>query len=268
MIALLKIVLRNIIFLTKGEGLSVMSKVKLKLTKRFQEGEINLYKRKFKFSDSSSFVSMYEEIFIKGIYKFKSQKENPVILDCGSNVGLSVINFKKQFPKAKITAFEPDVKIYESLVANINAQGFSEVEAVNKAVWIHNDKITFQVQGGLSGSIAETSIDSASQTIEIPCIRLADLLDKEIDFLKIDIEGAEFKVIQDCKDKLKNVKLLFVEYHSFEQKPQVLDQLLELLSAAGFRYHIQEAYSSPQPFMKVEALLGMDLQLNIFCYRT
>lgn len=266
MISLLKIILRNTIFLSQGKGLSVLNKVKLKFTKRFRHGEIVLFEKKFKYSDSSSFVSMYEEIFIKGIYQFNAGKEDPYILDCGSNIGLSVISFKKQYPKAVIKAFEPDPQIYQMLSSNVRSLQLMGVETINKAVWIHNEYISFQVQGGLSGAITEKNANGGS-TEKIPCIRLYDLLDREIDFLKIDIEGAEYKVLQDSKDRLNIVKYLFVEYHSLEQDPQVLDQLLQFISGAGFRYHIQEVYTSPQPFLKVNALLGMDLQLNIFCYR-
>ena len=52
----------------------------------------------------------------------------------------------------------------------------------------------------------------------VTCVRLKDLLDDDIDFLKIDIEGAEYAVLKDCSDDLTNVKNLFVEYHGTYQK--------------------------------------------------
>jgi hypothetical protein len=97
--------------------------------------------------------------------------------------------------------------------------------------------------------------------------RLKNYLVEEIDFLKIDIEGAEHKVIADCADELRFVKNLFIEYHSMENRAQNLHLILEIISKAGFRYHIKEAYITPFPFVERRLNVGMDLQLNIFCYR-
>ena len=174
--------------------------------------------------------------------------------------------FKKQYPKARIKAFEPDSAISLILKENVKQQGFTDIEIISKAVWIFNGEIKFYEQGGLSGSIVEEN-NKGIPTVSLPCVRLKDLLTENIDFLKIDIEGAEYEVLLDCKDELSCVEYMFVEYHSLLSKPQTLNEILKIISNAGFRYHIQEAYISPQPFIKIDAVQDMDLQLNIFCYR-
>src|SRR5688572_8635835 len=58
--------------------------------------------------DGASFVASYSEIFKRGIYRFETPSESPQIIDCGANIGLSVIYFKRLFPAARITAFEAD----------------------------------------------------------------------------------------------------------------------------------------------------------------
>ena len=103
--------------------------------------------------------------------------------------------------------------------------------------------------------------------LHVPSIRLRDLLEQPIDFLKLDIEGAEFDVLQDCQDRLQNIETLFVEYHSHINEPQQLQNVLTLLHEAGFRYQLHEVFTSPNPFLERQTLLGMDLQLNIFAYR-
>ena len=45
--------------------------------------------------------------------------------------------------------------------------------------------------------------------------------------LKIDIEGAEFEVLDDCKNHLNNIENIFIEYHSSNKKPQQLHDILE-----------------------------------------
>src|SRR5262245_6977657 len=59
----------------------------------------------------ASFVYMFEEIFAKASYSFHSDTDRPLIFDCGSNIGMSVLFFKKLYPTARITAFEPDPRI-------------------------------------------------------------------------------------------------------------------------------------------------------------
>ena len=49
--------------------------------------------------------------------------------------------------------------------------------------------------------------------IKIQAVDFKKYLNREIDFLKIDIEGSENALIFDIKDKLANVKNLFLEYH-------------------------------------------------------
>jgi hypothetical protein len=53
-----------------------------------------------------------------------------------------------------------------------------------------------------------------------------------------------------------------------ENNSQNLHLILQIVKDAGFRYHIKEAYTTVLPFMERRLNNGMDLQLNIFCYRT
>lgn len=263
---LLKVIYRNLIYIFYGDGLSFVTKLQLKIKKRFQQSSISFFGKDFTYSDSSSFVSTYEEIFIKKIYDFPSDIASPYILDCGANIGLSTIAFKRQHPKARIKAFEPDSTISEILKDNLAKQQYQDVEVIPKALWVFDGEIKFHEQGGLSGSIVDGNTNGLP-IVSLPCIRLKDLLTEKIDFLKIDIEGAEYDVLCDCKDQLIHVQRMFVEYHSVFSKKQTLNEILKIISDAGFRYHIQEAYTSPQPFMHVTGMQDMDLQLNIFCYR-
>jgi hypothetical protein len=99
----------------------------------------------------------------------------------------------------------------------------------------------------------------------VETVRLYDYLDTEVDFLKIDVEGAEVNLILDCAERLHRVKNLFIEYHSFSQQEQRLDELLGALRKAGFRVQIHTQGSSSNPFLDVVPFLDMDLQLNLFC---
>jgi FkbM family methyltransferase len=214
-------------------------------------------------SDFLSVAYQVKEYFVDERMKFTSSNPEPLILDCGANVGVSILYFKSLFPKSRIEAFEPDPKIIQNLKNNISANNISGVTVHQKAVWKNNDGISFGVEGADGGSVFLEN----KNTIKVETIRLKDLLAKQtrVDVLKIDIEGAETEVIKDCNEELKKVKYLFVEYHSFTSKKQELNELLSVLTNNGFRYYIHSiGGQTQQPFMKVDAYNGMDVQLDIY----
>jgi len=148
----------------------------------------------------------YRELFGKELYQFKSATEEPVILDCGSNIGLSVLYFKTIYPKARVWAFEPDATNYELLTKNIASNHLENVIAAAAAVWTMDGQINF------SGNGSEASrIDENGASNSVPCMRLKNLLSsfEQIDFLKMDIEGGEYKVLLDCADEIHRVQNFF-----------------------------------------------------------
>lgn len=217
--------------------------------------------------DYASFRLGNYEIFKEEVYKFISSKENPYIIDCGSNIGMSILYFKSLHPGARILGFEADPYIFSFLEKNIKSYNLNDVSVINKAVWNADDEtLSFLAEGGAGGRLQEKS--EKFKFIDVKTARLKNYLKEEIDFLKIDIEGAECKVIADCFEELKFVKNLFIEYHSMADKEQNLHHILEMANKAGFRYHIKEAYTTPYPYIERKLNVDMDLQLNIFCYRT
>src|SRR5437868_245220 len=62
----------------------------------------HIYKKKYKvfFTDSPTFLMSIEELFIKEFYKFRTNKDRPKIIDCGSYIGTSILYFKVNYPDA------------------------------------------------------------------------------------------------------------------------------------------------------------------------
>lgn len=232
---------------------------------RYQRTTTSIFGKKIVVVDTNTFIGGYHEIFEKAIYAFSAKTESPRIIDCGANIGLSVIYFKTLYPKSHVLAFEPDPIISAVLKHNTAALGFTDVDVQQKAVWVHDRGVDFQQEGGFSGRIPQPGDED--RVISVESIRLRDYLNEEIDFLKIDIEGAEIEVLRDCKEFLGNVEHLFVEYHSHVSQEQMLQEVLLIFKDAGFRYHVTDAFTRKQPFLDNKQLLGMDLQLNIFGYR-
>ncbi len=234
---------------------------------RYKNLKVNFKGYKITVVDSLSFVWQYKDIFTDEIYRFESNDNlKPVIYDCGANVGTSCLFFKQLYPKAKITAFEADPNIANILKENLKANNITDIEIINKAVWVDNKGIELCPDGADGASIFGNG-----NKIKIDSIRLKDLLEKEekIDMLKMDIEGAEIDVIIDCQDKLLNVQNFFIEYHSFIDKKQGLSNILTILTKNNFRYFIEPVEKRKHPFInKINRNNKfMDMQLNIFAYR-
>ena len=196
--------------------------------------------------DCLSFIFQFKEMFVKEYYMFETKNESPLIYDCGANIGISCISFKKYFPNSKIKAFEADPAIAKMLGNNLNENSITNVEVYSKAVWINDNGIEFGAEGADSGSIY-----SSRNKMKVESIRLKDFIDGEetIEFLKIDIEGAEAEVIQDCGKNLKKVKNIFIEYHSYLNHEQHLDKILKILTENNFRYFIKSDEQRVSPLI-------------------
>jgi FkbM family methyltransferase len=245
---------------------SETEKLRIQSLPRYTSTEIDFLNKKIHIVDIASFNFLRKEIFDQQIYKFMAETEKPYIIDCGANIGLSIIYFKELYPNAEIIGFEPDNKVFKALEQNMKAFNFSDVELIKKACWNEETTLKFYSEGADGGRVA-MNFDT-EQIIEVPTIRLRKFLDRKVDFLKIDIEGAEAKVLEDCSILLSNVDKIFVEFHSFMEKEQMLPEILALLKSAGFRLHISSpGLISQNPYLKLNTYEKMDNQLNIYGFR-
>lgn len=212
----------------------------------------------------ATFLNQFESIFVDQIYQFNCESKTPVIIDCGANMGTSVLYYKWLFPQAKVFAFEPDKHIFEVLNNNISNNKLDDVSLINKAVWTNHQEMFFNSNDAQSGKLI---IDESA--IKVECVRLKDFIAafKKIDFLKLDIEGAELPVLQDISSEINHVKHLFIEYHSMINEPQKLSQLLQILETGKFRYFIG-GNQNKSPFTNQVVEEGMDLTLDIFATRS
>lgn len=216
--------------------------------------------------DTLSFIWQYKEIFVDEDYKFQTTSQNPVVYDCGANVGMSCLYFSTKYPTAKIKAFEADPNIEKILSENLNQNHVGNVEVIGKAVWIDNNSIELSLEGADGATIY-----SKTNLIMVPSVRLKDIIEKEsiIDMLKIDIEGAEYEVLKDCSGSLNNVENIFIEYHSYINSNQNLSEIIMILEKNGFRYFIKPVNDRQSPLINKKNKFNpnMDLQLNIYGYK-
>lgn len=194
--------------------------------------------------------SLLYEIFIQNTYFFVADKKDPFIIDCGSNIGMSVLYFKLLYPNAKIIAFEPCFNSFEILSKNIEKNNFKNVELFNYAV---SDKV-----GKIKYYFGDASIDQSFNVFEkkdnkdsdyyISSTLLSNYIKEEVDLLKMDIEASELSVLQDLEKnkKLRLIKEIVMEYHHTPDiKDNQLSKLMEILERNNFNYQIGDGLIDP-----------------------
>lgn len=195
----------------------------------------------FHYLDSRLFDYNFREVFLNEEYYFRPNRSDPTIVDCGSNIGLSTLYFKKIFPEAKIHAIEAHPRTFETLVKNVKSNNLSDVLLNNVAV-VGNDEtetLLFSAEGGDLRSTRIRDLRDGSpikiNEITVPSAKLSSLLPEHVDLLKMDIEGSEIEVLEEIEDKLWTVDQILIEYHYIPGRTtRSIGDFLSFLERAGF----------------------------------
>jgi FkbM family methyltransferase len=219
---------------------------------RHTRGRVRLLDLDLQFADALSTVPQWDDIFVRESLAFTPQRPSPRILDCGANIGLATLWFKRRFAEARITAFEADPTVAAVLRRNLDVNHIKGVDVVEAALWSSAGPVAFHADGADSGAVDDVSDGAPGPRIEVPAVRLRDWVSGErIDLLKLDVEGAELEVLRDCADVFDHVRAILVEVHDFTPAMRRLPHCLDLLQRAGFHYTLadlhQTTWRSPVP---------------------
>jgi FkbM family methyltransferase len=210
------------------------------LTPRFTRGTIRMLDYQLQYSDLLSFCVQWQDIFVKRCLDFQAVTDAPRILDCGANVGLASLYFRRRYPRARISAYEADPHLAAMAGDNLRSNG-ADAEVVHAALWTSNDQLTFRCEGSDSGMIESLPGAVDGRTAVVRALRLRDVLEAEpIDLLKLDIEGAEDPVLADCEPALHRVRAMIMDLHEFDPGNRRAPGVLDRLARAGFSYAIDE----------------------------
>ncbi len=147
--------------------------------------------------------------------------EQPVIFDVGANVGDYSLLLTKEYPQARIYAFEPNENTFKQLTAKvgdavkcINA-GMGSSEKTEK-IFTYADNLASS-HASIYGDVLSTfhkrndlvEIDFQLTTLDLFCEREAVT---GIDFLKIDTEGNELEVLKGAERLLAAQKIKIIQF--------------------------------------------------------
>ncbi len=194
---------------------------------------------------------LFKEIFIDEHYAFEPGTTSPTIIDCGANIGMSVLYFKRCWPDARIIAIEANPNAFALLQRNVERNGLRNVTLINAAVAEKEGTMDFfinQELGTLLGSVRPDR--EGQQRLEVPAMRLSlvfDRFENRVDAVKVDIEGAEWMMLRDLEDSgcIAVPRHYLVEYHHrVGGDKSTLAGFLAPFEKSGFEYNLT---ALPQP---------------------
>jgi FkbM family methyltransferase len=194
--------------------------------------------------DSSDFM-VFDQIMLEEEFKPFVQliaEEGIVIrniIDCGANIGLTLLYFSRKFQGCNVLALEPEPENFRQLSRNIKANNLERVRPVQIGVWskkallehdvsfCHAKDWAFSVRESSqgAGSIAVDTLDNIMIEHDFP----------EVDYIKMDVEGSEFELFRNLGSwnrALSKAKVISIEVH---EKKGPMTEIEDLLIAAGFK---------------------------------
>jgi FkbM family methyltransferase len=199
---------------------------------------------KIKYDNLPALKTEIKNIFEQKIYDFKSDNKSPLVIDGGAHLGLFSLYVKQRYPQARIIAFEPDDHAFALMTANLQASHCGQVHTIKSGLYNQNTTLRFTSDGADGGAI------KADGSLEIQVVKLSDYITEDVDYLKLNIEGAELEVLEEIEPKLHRIKELCLEYHAFPEIGQRLHHILDLLDRNGFRYLIHDFDKETNPATK------------------
>jgi len=216
-------------------------------------------------SSPGDLLTQFLEIVLHEQYHFRSRRARPVIIDAGANVGAALAYFKWLFPRSEIIAFEPNPTTFRICAQNIELNSW-------EGITLHPFALT--AKEGYTEFVCSESMPMASSltdrprhiqknarcsNVSVPTRRLSQFVRDTVEFLKMDIEGEEGKVIRELGTMLGNVDAGFIEYH-YAQAGQTdtwnrLADILNSLESASL-----DCWVSAQPGAPETAIEGVPLR--------
>lgn len=179
-------------------------------------------------------------------------KRGDTVLDVGAGYGQFTIHAAKEVGKGIVVAIEPEPKNLTSLHANVDENGLSNVYIVRKAVSNRKKKSKLYLGKGFGthSLIHDITVNdhlitrSKNDYIKIPTDTLdniiSDLGIKRINFLKMDIEGAELEALKGGRKSLEMTEKLVVAAYHCRHGQEAWPEVQQLLRAKGFEVHVTD----------------------------
>lgn len=171
---------------------------------------------------SSQDVYTFKHTFLAGYHLPPvALPPDATIVDLGSNVGFTVADFAHRYPQARIVGVEMDRRNFELACSNTARYG-GRVTLLHAAVWTHDGVVHYAGDADDAFHVAGEEVaavgSEANATRTAPAKRIATVLEvcgvDRVDYMKIDIEGAEGAIFAEPIEWARRVRSMKIEVHA------------------------------------------------------
>jgi FkbM family methyltransferase len=201
---------------------------------------------------------LIDEIFLRKDYNFNYKKDNPVIIDCGANIGMAVLFLKRKYPDSRIFAFEPNPVAFELLRKNVSVNNLENVSCYNVGVAGDEGELNLYVEsendeGSLVGSLLAER--GGKDIFKVRVEKLSKyILEHRPELIKMDIEGGEVAVVEELAktNALAIPQEIILEYHhKINGQKARLSGFLKTFENFGFDYNLITDYRNPNDYQDI-----------------
>ena len=181
--------------------------------------------------DDITHLWVANEVLIEKVYDLSVVPFEPdLIFDFGANIGLFSLLSASKWPEAKIVCVEPHPVTFKYLTRNLDFNGIKGVK-LQCALDDHPGVQYLQNQGAVFQAVSDKTTSTFTY-----CLKLDAFLESFDDgrlLIKMDIEGAEEKVLDSLSVKLPEETFVFIELHRGETS---LTWIKQWASKNAFRF--------------------------------
>ena len=193
---------------------------------------------KIRLRPESTDWSVANEVFDREVYRLPVElAEIPIrrIVDIGGNVGFTTLYWMRRLPNARVLAFEPHPENVEAFREHIRRNLVSNrVELLPVAAGVRAANVTLW-DGGSGSSLVLARRGHQGRSFEVPLVDYFSSVGAEpIDLLKIDIEGAEYDLLDDPRFFVVKPRIIAMEWHAIPSRPDAGIWCLTQLRGQGY----------------------------------
>lgn len=174
--------------------------------------------------------------------------EKDLVVDIGAHIGVFSIFASNLAKKGRVYAFEPIPENFEMLERNIEMNCIKNIVPIKKAISVRKGQKEMLLS---ESNPAEHSFyfgRNKAKKVKVRTLSLNDVVEEndisQIDFLKVDCEGAEYEILFGCPDDvLEIIKKISLEYHNLDSSRNVFS-LGRFLEEKGFKVRIESGSCS------------------------
>src|ERR687889_2899131 len=200
--------------------------------------------------DDFKIMTIHEDDIIKRF----TPKEGDIVVDIGAHIGLyTIISSKRVGANGKVVAIEANPSNFEMLNSNIKLNQLTNIISLNNAVYSKETKIKLYLPGEELGHTIYNTVMSDRAKNEDKFVEVsANTLDyflqlkgiTDVNWIKIDVEGAEFEVLKGATNVLSKSKdiALLIEIHNLSGGTNLYRQILEFLRLYNFKIEFEKSH--------------------------